>query len=87
MTNEELEEMERDLDRISELESFYEQGYQAAKWVIRSSGCSIVEFMNDLKSQGRGHQCHANAERDRGAIAWCQEQIDGAAPANDGFLA
>ncbi|TXJ25414.1 MAG: hypothetical protein E6Q24_14890 [Chitinophagaceae bacterium] len=87
MTNEELEEMERDLDRIAELPDPYDQGYQAAKWVVRASGDSILAFMASLKSMERVNQHPSNKERDRGALAWCQEQLDGAAPANDGFLA
>lgn len=87
MNCEEMEEMERELDRISELEDFYQQGYQAAPWVVRASGCSVVDFMNDLQALSRLNQHPANKERDRGAMAWCKEQIDLAAPANGDFSA
>lgn len=83
ITDEEMERISAELDRISDLADPYQQGYLSAPLIMQLSGCSIHVLMQTMR-----HDAEANPgdrERDRGALAWCQEQIDNAAPGD--FLA
>lgn len=68
------EELRQEVDRLAAIEDPEQQGYEAAAMIVKSSGCTVQMFMDDLLDHPADNNTD-NQLRDKGALRWCQEQL------------